>query len=153
MRILNTIRQMQHLHPINPSGTANTRNRTTSRLPLAAGGPHVADVAITLGEAVQGVIALATGTDEAAQSVGLVLAGVATVLVDLADGDLHGGVVVGLDDAVGGAALAGDVAVGESQVSRVLFCNDQLSLALLLLLVSGSREKPSAKRTAATVAC
>jgi hypothetical protein len=85
---------------------------TTKRqdLPLAAGGPHVADVAVTLGETVQGVIALAAGTDEAAQSVGLVLAGVAAVLVNLADGDLDGGVVVGLDDAVGGAALAGDVA-------------------------------------------
>ena len=41
----------------------------------------------------------------------MVLTGVAAVLVNLGDGDLDGGVVVGLDDAVGGAALAGDVAV------------------------------------------
>lgn len=33
-------------------------------------------------------------------------------LVNLGDGDLDGGVVLGLDDAVGGRALAGDVAVG-----------------------------------------
>ncbi|GMG07637.1 unnamed protein product [Aspergillus oryzae var. brunneus] len=79
-------------------------------LPLAGGGPDVADVSITLGEAVQGVIALTAGTDETAKSVALVLAGVAAVLVNLADGDLDGGVVVGLDDAVGGAALAGHVA-------------------------------------------
>lgn len=43
----------------------------------------------------------------------MVLTGVAAVLVNLGDGDLDGGVVVGLDDAVGGAALAGDVAVIE----------------------------------------
>lgn len=87
-------------------------NHTRDNLPLAAGGPDVLEVAVTLGEAVEGVVALATGTDEAAQSVGLVLAGVAAVLVNLADGDLDGGVVVGLDDAVGGAALARHVAVG-----------------------------------------
>lgn len=64
-----------------------------------------------MGEAVKGVVTLATGTDESAQSVGLVLAGVAAVLVNLADGELDRGVVVGLDDAVGGAALAGHVAI------------------------------------------
>lgn len=32
-------------------------------------------------------------------------------LVNLGDGDLDGAVVLGLDDAVGGRALAGDVAV------------------------------------------
>jgi hypothetical protein len=96
-----------------------TPEKVISRLPLAAGGPDVADVAVTLAEAVQGVIALATGTDETAEGVALVLAGVATVLVNLADGDLDRGVVVGLDDAVGGAALAGDVAVRKRKVSRV----------------------------------
>jgi hypothetical protein len=82
-------------------------------LALAGGGPDVLEVAIALGQAVEGVIALAAGTDEAAKSVGLVLAGVAAVLVNLADGELDGGVVVGLDDAVGGAALAGHVAERE----------------------------------------
>jgi len=82
-----------------------------NNLPLAGSSPDVLEVAVTLSKTVEGVIALAAGTDEAAQSVGLVLAGVATVLIDLADGNLDGGVVVGLDDAVGGAALAGHVAV------------------------------------------
>jgi hypothetical protein len=131
------------------SGT-QTPEKDTSRLPLAAGGPDVADVAITLAEAVQGVIALATGTDEAAESIALVLAGVATVLVDLADGDLDGGVVVGLDDAVGGAALAGDVAVGKER-ERLVLCVLQYSMLLvhgylLLLLVSGNREETLRKR-------
>lgn len=64
-----------------------------------------------MGKAVEGVIALAAGTDETAQSVDLVLTGVAAVLVNLANGELDRGVVVGLDDAVGGAALAGHVTV------------------------------------------
>lgn len=89
-------------------------------LPLAGSGPDVLEVAIALGKAVEGVIALAAGTDEAAQSVGLVLAGVAAVLVNLADGELDRGVVVGLDDAVGGAALAGHVAVGRETMLVVL---------------------------------
>lgn len=89
-------------------------------LALAGGGPHVLEVAITLGQAVEGVIALAAGADEAAKSVGLVLASVAAVLVNLADGELDRGVVVGLDDAVGGAALAGHVAV-EKEVKLVVW--------------------------------
>lgn len=93
-----------------PNHTAHLNQLNSPYLPLAGGGPDVADVSITLGEAVQGVIALTAGTDETAKSVALVLAGVAAVLVNLADGDLDGGVVVGLDDAVGGAALAGHVA-------------------------------------------
>lgn len=79
------------------------------RLPGSA--PDVLDVTITLSEAVDAVVRLAHGADEAAESVGLVLAGVATVLVNLCDGDLDGTVVLGLDDAVGCAALAGDVTV------------------------------------------
>lgn len=41
----------------------------------------------------------------------MVLAGISAVLVDLCDGDLHRGVVLGLDDSVGGRALSWDVAV------------------------------------------
>jgi hypothetical protein len=80
-------------------------------------GPDILEETVTLSEAVQGVIGLTLGADEAGQSVNLVLAGVATVLVDLADGDLHGGVVLGLDDAVGGAALAWDETMRENLVS------------------------------------
>lgn len=89
-----------------------------ANLALARGGPHVLEVAITLGQAVEGVVALTAGTDETAQGIGLVLAGVAAVLVNLADGDLDRGVVVGLDDAVGGAALAGHVAVEKRRRTR-----------------------------------
>jgi hypothetical protein len=89
-------------------------------LPLAGGGPDVLEETVTLSKAVEGVVALTAGTDEAAESEGLVLAGVAAVLVNLADGDLDGGVVVGLDDAVGGAALAGHVAVERKVMSVVL---------------------------------
>lgn len=93
-------------------------------LPLAGGSPDVLEVTVTLGQAVERVVTLAAGTDEAAESEGLVLAGVATVLVNLADGELDGGVVVGLDDAVGGAALAGHVAVGV--VSFVILCEKEV---------------------------
>jgi hypothetical protein len=43
----------------------------------------------------------------------VVLASIAAVLVDFGDGDLDRGVVLGLDDAVGSGALAGDVAMRE----------------------------------------
>lgn len=53
----------------------------------------------------------------------MVFAGDGTAgLVHLGDGDLNGGVVLGLDDAVGGRALAGDVAIrrGGGSVHRTL---------------------------------
>lgn len=79
--------------------------------PLPA--PHVLDKSVPLSEAVHGVVGLAHGADEAAEGVDVVLAGDGTaVLVNLGDVDLDGTVVLGLDDAVGGAALAGDVTVG-----------------------------------------
>lgn len=71
--------------------------------------PDVLEEAVPLGEAVHAVVALAHGADEAAKSVDLVLASVTAVLVNLGDGDLDRAVVLGLDDAVGRAALAGDV--------------------------------------------
>ena len=93
---------------------------------LSAGAPDVLEVAVTLSEAVDAVVRLAHGADEAAESVGLSLAVESAVLVDLCDGDLDGTVVLGLDDAVGGAALAGDVtAVCEENMSALVsffFC-------------------------------
>lgn len=63
-------------------------------------------------EPVEGVVALADGTDEAAEGVDDVLALDGTaVVVNLGDRDLDRSVVLGLDDAVGGTALAGDVEV------------------------------------------
>ena len=73
--------------------------------------PHVLEVSVALGQAVDGVVGLAHGADEAAEGVGLVLASVPAVLVHLCDRDLHAGVVLGLDDAVGRRALARDVTV------------------------------------------
>lgn len=82
---------------------------TESRLSLT--GPDALEEAVTLGQAVEGVVALAHGTDETAEGVDVVLAGDGTaVLVDLGDGDLDGSVVLGLDDAVGRRALPRDVA-------------------------------------------
>lgn len=82
-----------------------------TNLSLRAARPDVLQQTITLGEAVESVVALTHGANEAAEGVNLVLASVTTVLIDLADGDLDGGVVLSLDDAVGRRALAGDVAV------------------------------------------
>ena len=80
--------------------------------------PDTLEVTVPLGEAVHAVVALAHGADEAAKSVDLVLASVTAVLVNLGDGDLDRAVVLGLDDAVGRAALAGDVPAQEKpQVS------------------------------------
>lgn len=80
-------------------------------LSLAACAPDVLQQTITLRQSVQGIVALAHGPYESAQGVDLVLARVSAVLINLADGDLDRCVVLGLDDAVGGAALAGDVTV------------------------------------------
>lgn len=100
-------------HQINPSTPPSEKPHiAVEDLTLAGGTPDVLEVTVTLGEAVEGVVTLTAGTDEAAESVGLVLTSVTAVLVNLADGQLDGGVVVGLDDAVGGAALARHVAVG-----------------------------------------
>ena len=63
--------------------------------------PDGLEEAVALCEAVHAVVRLAHGADEARESVDLVLAGVATVLVDLSDADLDGSVILGLDDASG----------------------------------------------------
>lgn len=83
---------------------------------LSLGAPDVLDKTVTLSQAVHGVVGLAHGADETAEGVDVVLAGDGTtVLVDLGDGDLDRAVILGLDDAVGRAALAGDVAINRSR--------------------------------------
>ena len=64
--------------------------------------PNRLEEAVLLCEPVEAVVALAHGADEAAEGVHLVLAGVATVLVNLAHAKLDRGVVLGPDDASGG---------------------------------------------------
>lgn len=90
--------------------------------PLSAGAPYVLEEAVPLGQPVERVVAFAHGAHETAQSICLVLAGIASILVDLADADLDRSVVLGLDDAAGGAALAGDVAryFNQNDISRFL---------------------------------
>jgi hypothetical protein len=83
----------------------------SNRLSLLASAPDVLQQTITLCQTVEGIVALAHGADETRESVDLVLAGVSAVLIDLSNGDLDGSVVLGLDDAVGCAALAWDEAV------------------------------------------
>lgn len=77
-------------------------------LSLLLSAPDALEETITLCQPVEGVVALAHRADEAAEGVDLVLAGVSAVLVDLSDRDLDGCMVLGLDDAVRCAALAGD---------------------------------------------
>jgi hypothetical protein len=87
------------------------------QLSLAASAPDILQQAITLRQSVQGIVALAHSPYEAAQGVDLALACESAVLVNLSNGDLDGCVVLGLDNAVGGAALAGDVTVKMMRIS------------------------------------
>ena len=77
---------------------------------LSAGAPDSLEEAVLLCQPVERVVALAHGAHKAGEGISLVLAGVAAVLVDLANADLNGGMVLGLDDTASGTALAGDVA-------------------------------------------
>lgn len=82
---------------------------------LALRAPDALQEPVALCEAVEGVVALAHGADEAGESIGDVLAlDSAAVLIDLGDGDLARTVVLGLDDAARRRALAGDVTGGAS---------------------------------------
>lgn len=77
---------------------------------LSLGRPDALQVSIALKQAVHRVVGLTHGADEAGQGVDLVVASNGTaILGDLGNGNLDGGVVVGTDDAVGGAALAWNV--------------------------------------------
>ena len=88
-------------------------------LSLLGSRPDVLEETVTLSESVEGVVALTHGANETGEGVDLVLTSVSAVLIDLCDGDLDGGVVLGLDDAVGGAALAWDVTEGEFMLAEV----------------------------------
>jgi len=62
---------------------------TCHPLPLTASTPHILQQSIPLAQPIQRIIALAHRAHEAAQSVDLVLARIASVLVNFANGDLH----------------------------------------------------------------
>lgn len=84
-------------------------------LSLAASAPNVLQETIPLCQSVQRIIRLAHCANETTECVNLALACESTVLINLSDGDLDRGVILGLDDAVGCAALAWDVAARESK--------------------------------------
>ena len=52
----------------------------------------------------------------------MVLAGVPAILVNFGNADLHGGVVLGLDDAIGGTAFARHVEVDDFSLLVLHFC-------------------------------
>jgi hypothetical protein len=81
---------------------------------LSGSAPDALEETILLCEPVEAVVALAHGADEAAEGVDLVVARVAAVLVNLADADLDGSVVLGLDDASGGRLGGISIALRES---------------------------------------
>lgn len=84
---------------------------------LSLSAPDILEETVALGQTVHSVVGLAHGADEAAEGIDVVLAGDGTaVLVNLGNGDLDRAVILGLDDAVGSAALAGDVAVNRSRI-------------------------------------
>jgi hypothetical protein len=87
------------------------------QLSLAASAPDILQQTIPLCQSVQGIVALAHGSHEAAQGVDLALACESAILINLANRDLDRCVVLGLDNAVGGAALAGDVTVKTIEIS------------------------------------
>lgn len=82
---------------------------------LSLSAPDVLQQTVTLSKTVHGVVGLAHGADETAEGIDVALAADGTaVLINLGDANLDGAVVLGLDDAVGGRALAGDVAIRPS---------------------------------------
>lgn len=96
----------------------NIHNPISPHSSLSA--PNILQQTILLCQPVDGIIALAHRTNKTAKRIYVVLAGNSTsVLVNLGDRNLDRPVVFGLDDAVGGAALAGDVAAVK-QVSKSL---------------------------------
>jgi len=95
--------------------------------------PHILQETVALSQPVQCVVAFAHGPDESAERVRLVLARVSAILVDLADADLDRGVVLGFDDAVGGAALARDIKVNDL---TLLVFHDGCGISKLSVLVA-----------------
>jgi len=81
------------------------------RLSLQTSAPYVLQQTISLRQSVQGIVALTHRSYKAAEGINLRLACESTILINFPNGDLHGCVVLGFDDAVRGAALAGYVTV------------------------------------------
>ena len=86
-----------------PSGRPTQRPSSiiAARSALPAPTPHVLEKTVPLCQSVQCIVALAHRSHETAQRIDLVFARVSSALIDLSHRDLHRGVVLGLDDAVG----------------------------------------------------
>jgi hypothetical protein len=96
----------------NPHLASNKASIILPSLALPHCTPDALDEAVALCEPVELVVALAHRPNEAAKGIDVVFAlDCPAVLVDLGDGDLDRGVVLGFDDSIGSAALARDVAV------------------------------------------
>ena len=78
-------------------------------LPLPTRTPNALQETISLCQPVQRVVALPHRPDESTQRVDLIFTCVPTVLVDFADADLDGGMVLRFYDTVCSAAFAGDI--------------------------------------------
>lgn len=88
--------------------------------PLPGCAPDRLEETVLLCEPVEAVVALTHGANEAAEGVDLVLAGVAAVLVNLADAELDRGVVLGLDDASGGRLGGISIALRRLEIDSVV---------------------------------
>ena len=107
--------------PLVPYPTDNSRFIILTTWNLSACGPDVLQESIPLSQSVEAVVTLGSRSDEAAESICLDLSGGSTTLIDLGDWDLDTGVVLGFDDAVGGTALAWDVARRKDCVSSSMY--------------------------------
>lgn len=107
---------MSHSSPDPPLMRLHTPSPPGENLSL--GTPDVLQEAIPLCQAIHGIVALAHSAHEAAEGIHLVLARDGTaILVNLCDRNLDRTVVLGLDDAIGGAAFARDVAGERENIS------------------------------------
>lgn len=102
---------------------AKSKEPKSANLSLGLTAPDVLQQTITLGQSVQRIITLSHSSDETAESINLVLAGSASILINLCDGDLNGSVVLGLDDTVGCAAFTWNVKINEFSLVVFHFCD------------------------------
>ena len=92
-------------------------------------------------QVVEGVVGLTLATHEASHGVGGVLASVLAGLINFANVDLDGGVLLGAEDAVGGGTLTGDVHVHDlEKIDKIIKlkliknCQDELFDYFLILV-------------------
>ena len=100
-------------------------------LSLATSTPNVLQQTIPLCQPVQRVIALTHRPDKTAECVNLTLACEPTVVVNFANRDLDRRVVLGLDNAVGCAAFARNIAKEELKSALLELLKTEISLVAI----------------------